>query len=115
MANFEPVTSTPVTTIGALYTLHRGEQDALTLCLADGIDVLLTDDTAVRLAAKSLSITTHGTLGLLLGAGRTGARTPDEVLTLLSDIPRRSTLHVRPSLLSDVIRQTREAWNLPAP
>lgn len=110
-----PATSPRVTAVGALYTLHRGEQDALTLCLADGLDVLLTDDTAARLAAKSLNITTHGTLGLLLRAGRMGARTPEEILVLLSEIPRRSTLHVRPSLLADVIRQAREAWKLPAP
>lgn len=104
-----------ITAMGALYTLHRGEQEALTLCLAEHIDTLLTDDTAARLAASSLHVTTHGTLGLLLRAGRTGTRTPAEVLALLTDIPHRSTLHVRPSLLDQVIRQAREAWGISDP
>lgn len=62
MATLVPATSLPVTAVGALYTVHRDQQNALTLCLADGIDVLLTDNTAARLAAKSLNITKHGTL-----------------------------------------------------
>jgi predicted nucleic acid-binding protein len=103
-----------ITAVGTLYTLHRGEQEALTLCLQDAIGVLLTDDTAARLAANSLHLTTHGTLGLLLRAARTGLRTPAEVLRLLEDIPRRSTLHLRPSLLADVLRQVRETWGLVA-
>lgn len=53
-----------------------------------------------------------GALGLLLRAARTGVRTPAEVLRLLEDIPQRSTLHLRPSLLVDVLRQVRETWAL---
>jgi predicted nucleic acid-binding protein len=45
--------SPPVTVVGALYTVHRGQQNALTLCLADGIDVLLIDDIGGAMAAKS--------------------------------------------------------------
>ena len=104
--------SARVNAVGALYTLHRGEQEALTLCLQAAIGTLLTDDTAARLAANSLHLTTHGTLGLLLRAGRIGARTPAQVLALLQDIPKRTTLHVRPSLLAEVIRQAVEAWGL---
>lgn len=106
------VPSPRVQAVGGLFTLHRGEQEALTLCLQDGISLLLTDDTAARLAANSLKLTAHGTLGLLLRAGRTGARTPAQVLALLEEIPVRSTLHVRPSLLVQVIQQARAAWGL---
>ena len=42
-----------IAAMGALYTLHRGEQEALTLCLAEHIDTLLADDTAARLAAST--------------------------------------------------------------
>jgi predicted nucleic acid-binding protein len=42
--------------------------------------MLLTDDTAARLAAKSLNISLHGTLGLLLRAVRQGLRASAEVM-----------------------------------
>jgi len=99
-----------ISALAELYSLHSGEQEALTLCLVAHIDTLLSDDTAARLAANNLRLTTHGTLGLLLRAVRTGTRTPEQVLTLLQAIPQRSTLHIRPSLLAEVIAQARTAW-----
>ncbi|MGZ8160398.1 MAG: DNA-binding protein [Methylobacter sp.] len=86
-----------------LYTLHAGEQEALHLCVEYGDCLLLSDDTAARLAAKSLSITAHGTLGLLVRAIRRQSRSKSEVLALLRDIPERTTLHIRPALLAEVI------------
>lgn len=88
-----------------LYTLHVGEQEALHLCLELGGCLLLTDDTAARLAAKSLGISAHGTLGLLIRAIRRQSRSKSEVLTLLQEIPQRTTLHIRPSLLAEFIAQ----------
>ena len=100
-----------VAALGTLYTLHRGEQAALNLCLQTHINTLLTDDTAARMAAHSLHLTTHGTLGLLLRSVRRGTYTPAQVLALLQDIPNRSTLHIRSSLLKDVIQQLRDTWS----
>ncbi|MCD2452406.1 hypothetical protein GO003_018635 [Methylicorpusculum oleiharenae] len=57
-----------------LYTLHIVEQEALHLCVEFGDCLLLTDDTAARLAAKSLSIPADGTLGLLFRAIRRHSR-----------------------------------------
>lgn len=94
-----------VDAIVPIYTLHHGEREALTLCLARGIGTLLTDDTAARLAARSLSISTHGTLGLLIRAVRRQLRTSEDVLALLTDIPQKTTLHIRPSLLNKIIQQ----------
>jgi predicted nucleic acid-binding protein len=88
-----------------LYTLHAGEQEALHLCMEFGDCRLLTDDTAARLAAKSLGIPAHGTLGLLIRAIRRQSRSKSEVLTLLQEIPLRTTLHIRPALLAEVIAQ----------
>lgn len=88
-----------------LYTLHAGEQEALHLCMELGDCLLLTDDTAARLAAKSLGIPAHGTLGLLIRAIRRQSRSKSEVLALLRDIPLRTTLHIRPALLAEVIGQ----------
>ena len=88
-----------------LYTLHAGEQEALHLCVEFDNCLLLTDDTAARLAAKSLSIPAHGTLGLLIRAMRRQSRSKAEVLALMRDIPKQTTLHIRPALLAEVIAE----------
>jgi predicted nucleic acid-binding protein len=99
-----PLMSTPlVKALTPLYNLHIGEQEALHLCVEFGDCLLLTDDTAARLAAKSLSILAHGTLGLLIRAIRRQSRSKSEVLALLRDIPKQTTLHIRPALLTEVI------------
>ncbi|NEX18679.1 MAG: hypothetical protein C1943_19300 [Halochromatium sp.] len=67
--------------------------------------LLLTDDTAARLAAKALGIAAHGTLGLLVRAIRQKTRSRSEVLAVLRAIPTRTTLHIRPSLLAEVITE----------
>lgn len=92
----------------AMYTLHAGEREALALCLAQTKSLLLTDDTAARMAANVVGITAHGTVGLLVRAVRRRLRSKEEVLCLLADIPRRSTLHIRPSLLAEIIREVEE-------
>ncbi|WP_411726893.1 hypothetical protein [Methyloglobulus sp.] len=86
-----------------LYSLHVGEQEALHLCAEFGDCLLLTDDTAARLAAKSLGIAARGTLGLLIRAIRRQCLTKTEVLVLLREVPHRTTLHIRPALLAEVI------------
>ncbi|MBS3953024.1 MAG: DNA-binding protein [Methylomicrobium sp.] len=95
--------SAVVSALTPLYSLHAGEQEALHLCIEFGDCLLLTDDTAARLAAKSLNIAAHGTLGLLIRAIRRQSLTKAEVLALLNAIPKQTTLHVRPALLREVI------------
>jgi predicted nucleic acid-binding protein len=101
-----PCTYSPLMqTLTPIYTLHQGEQEALQLCLESGHALLLTDDTAARLAAKSLGIAAHGTLGLLIRAIRQQSRSKSDVLKLLRDIPVKTTLHIRPALLADIVAQ----------
>lgn len=85
--------------------LARGEQAALSQSLQRPRSVLLTDDAAARVAARALGIRAQGTIGVLVRAIRWGQRTRDEVLEVLRSVPRVSTLHIRPSLLDDVIKQ----------
>lgn len=92
-----------IKTLTPLYGLHAGEQEALHLCAEFGDCLLLTDDTAARLAAKSLGIAAHGSLGILIRAIRRQCLTKSEVLALLREIPERTSLHIRPSLLNTVI------------
>lgn len=89
------------------FSLAEGEQAALSLLRFRRDDLLLSDDSAARLAAKILGIRSYGTLGLLLRAIRRGQRTRDEILAQLRQLPEISTLHVRPSLLAEIIEQVK--------
>jgi predicted nucleic acid-binding protein len=86
-----------------LLALHAGEMEALRVALEHVPALLLTDDTAARLAARNLSIRAHGTLGILLRAIRRGQRSKEALLEVLNELPQRSSLHLRRSLLDQVI------------
>jgi predicted nucleic acid-binding protein len=90
-----------------LLALHAGEVQALQLAQELNAHLLLTDDTAAKLAAKSLHLSAHGTLGVLLRAIRRRQRTPQEVLSVLNALPVRSTLHVKRELLDEIIREVK--------
>jgi predicted nucleic acid-binding protein len=92
-----------------LFSLHRGELRALQLAQRRNADILLTDDTAARLASKALNIPVHGTIGMLLRAIRRGQRSSQEVIELLRKIPSHSSLHVRPSLLTEIILEIEQS------
>lgn len=91
-----------------LLVLHPGEIQALQLVQELNAGLLLTDDTAARLAAKTLQVSAHGTLGILLRAIRRSQRTPQEILNVLHALPTRSTLHVKNQLLLEIIRQVED-------
>jgi predicted nucleic acid-binding protein len=97
--------SSQVDALTPLYNLHAGEQEALHLCFEYKNSLLLTDDTAARLAAKNLGVIAHGTLGILVRAIRQQTRPKAEILELLRAIPVQTTLHIRASLLADVISE----------
>jgi predicted nucleic acid-binding protein len=85
--------------------LHTGELDALRVALENGRSLLLTDDTAARLAAGNLGIAVHGTIGVLVRSIRRHRRTAKQVLTVLQSLPQQSTLHLKKSLLEAVIQE----------
>lgn len=89
--------------LARLMPLHEGETQALQIAEEHRADLLLTDDRAARLAAKQLGLSVHGTLGILLRSVRRQQRDPRTVADLLRTIPSRSTLHIRPSLLNEII------------
>jgi len=102
----EPVLPAPpgLETLSQVLSLHSGEWEALRLIL-EHPGLLLTDDTAARLAATSLGIRAHGTIGILIRAIRRNQRTKPQVLALLRSLPASSTLHLKRSLLDTVIRE----------
>jgi predicted nucleic acid-binding protein len=89
--------------LSQLLMLHRGEMEALRLCLLSKKRLLLTDDTAARLAANQLGLSVHGTIGLLLRAIRRSQRSREQVLALLRILPTHSSLHIKRDLLEEVI------------
>jgi predicted nucleic acid-binding protein len=91
------------------FALDAGERGALACFPAHPGAVLLTDDAAARLAAKVLGFKVHGSIGILLRAIRRGQRTRSEVVTLLRELPMRSTLHIQAGLLGDIITQVESA------
>jgi len=102
------ILSVELDVLSRLLGLHRGEQEALQVAQAHPGCLLLTDDTAARLAARNLGVAGHGTIGVLLRAIRRNQKTKDEVVTLLRSMPTASTLHVRPSLLENIIREVEQ-------
>ncbi len=92
--------------------LDAGEVEALAIMAGVPKALFLTDDAAARLAAEQLGYRVHGSIGILLRAIRRGQLTPAEALARLQDIPLRSSLHIRPGLLADVISQVRHEYSL---
>ncbi len=90
--------------VAVALSLHTGEWEAIRVALEYPSSVLLTDDTAARLAAGSLGIRVHGTIGVLVRSVRQGLRTKANVLDVLRSIPTCSTLHIKRSLLESVIK-----------
>ncbi len=89
------------------FSLDAGEREALCLMSEHATAMFLTDDAAARLAGTLLGYEVHGTIGILVRAIRRGLRTNDEVMELLTEIPRRSTLYIRPALLQEIIESIR--------
>ncbi len=95
--------------IAHLFALQRGELRAIQIARREGADLLLTDDTAARLAAQTLDIAVHGTIGVLVRSIRRQQRSKQEVIGLLRRLPTESTLHLRLSLLEETIRQVEQS------
>ena len=85
------------------YWLQSGEKTALSLALQYQYAIFATDDMAARLAANQIGLRVHGTVGILLRSVRTGRFSQDTVRGFLQDIPRKSSLFIKKSLLDAAI------------
>jgi predicted nucleic acid-binding protein len=86
-------------------SLDLGEQATLSLMESYPGAILLTDDSAARLAAKALGYLSHGTLGVLLRSVRKGFRSREDIASILRSLPFQSTLHIRRSLLQEILQE----------
>jgi predicted nucleic acid-binding protein len=84
-------------------SLGLGVQQAIALGRQHAPAVLLSDDAAARLAARTIGLRVHGTLGLLMRAARLGQRTPEAILGLLERLPALCSLRMRAGLLDSAI------------
>jgi predicted nucleic acid-binding protein len=54
----------------------------------------------------------HGTIGVLVRAIRRDIMKPEEVIGTLKRIPLKSTLHIKASLLKEVISSVKQEFDL---
>lgn len=102
----------PLATICRIYSLDAGEIEALAFMNENPQAMLLTDDASARLAAEQMGFRVHGTIGILIRSMRRGHRKPEEVLPILSDIPLKSTLHIKDSLLNEITLKIKNEFGL---
>lgn len=98
--------------LGEAFNLDQGEQEALSFCFTNPKSVLLTDDAAARLAAKTAGIRAHGTIGLVIRAARRKRLQPAEVVRLLETIPSKTTLFIKQRLLDEIIEKVKSEYGL---
>ena len=97
----------PLAALARSLSLRPGEREALHLALRTPGLILLTDDAAARLAAQALLIAVHGSIGVLLRAVRLGRRTREQVMATLESLGGRSSLHIRPALIAEIVQGLR--------
>jgi len=90
--------------------LDKGEVESLSLMQKNAGAILLTDDAAARLAGEELGYKVHGTIGMLLRAIRKKTRTPKDVLKLLNEISKKTTLFLKPELLEEIIQKVKDEY-----
>lgn len=88
-----------------LEKLHSGEIECLYLCRQINLPILLTDDLAVREAAKSLQITPIGSLGIVIKAYKNSKISLVEAERYISDLYDISSLFVTRAIVELVIEQ----------
>ncbi len=88
-----------------LEKLHAGEQECLYLCQREGVSLLLTDDLAVRRAAKRLGVRPVGSLGVIVRGYRLGRFSLREAKAHLRALQHASSLFVTPEIVELAIRQ----------
>jgi predicted nucleic acid-binding protein len=99
-------------TMCQVFSLDIGEIEALAVLEKYSNAMFLTDDAAARLVAERMGFKVHGTIGLLVRSIRRRQRKPLDVLKILSDIPNKSTLYLKTSLLEDAKMRIRKEFGL---
>jgi predicted nucleic acid-binding protein len=102
----------PLLTMCRMFSLDVGEIEALALMEQMPQAMFLTDDAAARLVAEQMAFNVHGTIGILVRSIRRGQMSPKEVLDLLTELPLKTTLFIRHSLLQEILLRIKNEFNL---
>ena len=102
----------PLLTLCKVFSLDAGEIEALAIMEQRPRAMFLTDDAAARLVAIQMGFNVHGTIGILIRSIRRGQMSPKEVLGILKDIPLKSTLYIRHSLLQEIQLKIKSEFNI---
>jgi predicted nucleic acid-binding protein len=95
--------SEPMKTLCRVFSLDTGEMDALAILEKRPHSTFLTDDAAARLVAVQLGFDVHGTIGILVRSLRRHLIQGEELLEVLRNVPLKSSLYIKSSLLEEVI------------
>lgn len=98
--------------LSQIFSLDAGETEALILMESNPNAIFLTDDAAARLVAEQMRFKVHGTIGILIRSIRRGQKKPEEVLQILEDLPKKSSLHIKHSLLNEIIQKVKQEFQL---
>jgi hypothetical protein len=90
-----------------LQKLYGAERECLLLCSKLRVEVLVTDDLAVRRAAKTLALTPIGSLGVIVKAHRLGRIPREEAEFRLRRLAEVSSLFVTPAIVDLAIERLR--------
>ena len=99
-------------TMCRIFSLDAGEIEALALMEQIPQAMFLTDDAAARLVAEQMAFNVHGTIGILVRSIRRGQMSPKEVLDVLTELPLKTTLYIRHSLLQEILLRIKNEFNL---
>jgi len=99
-------------TLCRIFSLDAGETEALAVMERNPMAMFLTDDAAARLVAKQVGFNVHGTIGILVRAVRRGMMKPKQLVRILEEIPLKSTLYIKSSLLEEIIHKIKNKFQL---
>ena len=94
------------------FSLDAGEIEALALMEKYSPAIFLTDDSAALLVAEQMRFNVHGTIGILVRSIRRGQKRPEKVLQILSEIPQKSSLYIKASLLKEIMQKIMDEFRL---
>ena len=107
-----PQSSPKFHTMSRIFSLDAGETEALAIIEKNPDAMFLTDDASARLVAEQIGFKVHGTIGIIVRSIRRAQMNPEQVLRILREIPFKSSLYIKPSLLEEVILKIKNEFNL---
>jgi predicted nucleic acid-binding protein len=94
--------------LAAEFGLQAGELAAIAVLKEHHGNCLLSDDAAARALAEAMGFQVRGTVGLILRAWQRKQISKAAATDLLNALPVKSTLHLRPGFLANVLEQIRD-------